>query len=224
MEVNFGWSWYCHQHNCFGLTIDEGEAKKLAEEHVKYHTKLGTGCELFLKNQDTSNVSKLKPQSYLQQKIKMKNTDSYMAKVKAKFVRAWEKWSPQEDSDLIDNFNNRMSIEELKEFHQRATGGIVSRLKKLKLVDSEATLIEIDNLLKNKHDKLINKKIFGTDLKVNKAKIYERQTERGKSSLRVHGTVNPPPVEQPDMKHTSMFKCKICGSPVIGNVCKCVGD
>ena len=224
MEVNFGWSWYCEQHNSFGLTTDEGEAKRLAEEHVNYHTKIGKGCELFLKNQDTSSVSKFKYKFDLQPKITMNNTNSYMAKVKANFIRAWERWSSQEDLELISNFNNCMSLENMIEHHQRAEGGIVSRLKKLKLIDNDVIVSEIRELLKNRHDKLINKKIFGTNLKVNKAKIYERQTERGKSSLRAHGTVNPPPVEQPDMKHTSMFKCKICGSPVIGNVCRCIGD
>jgi hypothetical protein len=224
MKVNFGWSWYCEQHNSFGLANEEGEVKRLAEEHVKYHAKSSDECNMFLKDQDTSNVSKYKYQFNLEPKINIKNKNSRMAKVKSNFVRAWEKWSSQEDLELTSNFNNRMSLENLVIHHQRAKGGIVSRLKKLELVESESTVNDIRELLENKHDKLINKKIFSTNLKVDRAKIYERQTERGKSSLRAHGTVNPPPVDQPDMKHTSMFKCKICGSPVIGNVCRCIGD
>jgi hypothetical protein len=224
MKLNFGWSWYCEKHNSFGLSTEEGEAKQLAEEHVKYHAKLNDDCKLFLKNQDTNNVSEYKYKFDLKPKINIKDTNSRMGKVKSIFGRAWEKWSLQEDLELTHNFNNRMSLEVLIKHHQRANGGIVARLKKLKLVDSEASTSEIRELLKNRHDKLINKKIFSTDLKVDRAKIYERQTERGRDSLRVYGTVNPPPVEQPDMKHTSMFQCKICGSPVIGNVCKCIGD
>lgn len=224
MKIDFGWSWYCEQHNSFGLSKDEGEIKRLAEEHAKYHAELGDDCKLFIKNQDSNLVDKYKYKFESEPRIRIKDTNSRMAKVKERFTRAWEKWSPQEDLELINNFNNRFSLEALSHHHQRALGGIVSRLKKLNLVDAETPISEIKELLDNKHDKLINKKIFATDLKVDRARIYERQTERGKASFREHGTVNPPPVIQPDMKHTSMFLCKICNSPVIGNVCRCVGD
>lgn len=48
---------------------------------------------------------------------------------------AWEKWTEQEDSQLIDEFKRGLSIKEIANIHKRKTGGIRARLKKHGLID-----------------------------------------------------------------------------------------
>ncbi len=47
--------------------------------------------------------------------------------------------------------------------------------------------------------------------------------ERGPKSLQRFGLVNPPPIKQEDLRHTSLYKCTICKKPVVGNSCACDG-
>ena len=51
------------------------------------------------------------------------------------FPMAWEKWTEQEDSMLIEEFKQGLSITEIAEKHNRNKGGIRARLKKHKLID-----------------------------------------------------------------------------------------
>ena len=51
------------------------------------------------------------------------------------FPSAWERWTEQEDLQLIKEFKQGLSIKEIADIHQRKIGGIRSRLKKHGLID-----------------------------------------------------------------------------------------
>ena len=51
------------------------------------------------------------------------------------FHSAWERWTEQEDLQLIKEFKQGLSIKEIADIHQRKIGGIRSRLKKHGLID-----------------------------------------------------------------------------------------
>jgi cation transport regulator ChaB len=207
-----GWTWYCEKHDSFGHASTEHEIKLQANSHLAFFSKLN--CHVFIKNHDQtptllkSNISRQTPKS------------NYMEKIKESFARAYQKWSLEEDEELKINFNNRMSLGDLAGHHKRAEGGIVARLRKLGLVDQESPINEIRKLLDNKHSKLINAKAFTSELKTYSS-VDKARYERGRDSFEEFGTVNPPPIELPDLSHTSLFSCSICSQPVIGNSCLC---
>ena len=49
--------------------------------------------------------------------------------------RQGEKWTEQEDQQLTEGFNNEVKVAELAKTHQRTSGAIRSRLKKLGLIE-----------------------------------------------------------------------------------------
>ena len=57
-----------------------------------------------------------------------------MEKVKIKYPRAWTPWSNEEDSLLIQEFNQKNEFDLMCANHERAPGGINARLKKLNLI------------------------------------------------------------------------------------------
>jgi hypothetical protein len=147
-----------------------------------------------------------------------------MAKVKENFARAWQRWDESEDLQLRENFDARKDLTELTSLHQRAEGGIVSRLQKLDLLEAEIDLKQAASLLANKHEKLIKRKTYVGNLKVINPNATSPRVERGKDSFAEFGMINPPPTPLPDLRHTSMFTCSICNEPVIGNSCHCRGN
>jgi len=58
-----------------------------------------------------------------------------MEEIKSRFPRAWSKWSYEEDQRLIAEFNSGIKVKDLCESHGRARGGILSRLRKLELIE-----------------------------------------------------------------------------------------
>jgi len=62
-----------------------------------------------------------------------------MEEIKSRFPRAWSKWSYEEDQKLIKEFKSGMKIRDLCESHERARGGIISRLRRLELISYEET-------------------------------------------------------------------------------------
>ena len=50
------------------------------------------------------------------------------------FESAYSKWSPEEDKQLIEEFNQGLTIKQMANIHKRKRGGIRSRLKKHKLI------------------------------------------------------------------------------------------
>jgi len=56
-----------------------------------------------------------------------------------------------------------------------------------------------------------------------KSERKSKRISRGPQSFRHFGTVNPPPTQNPDLKHTSLYNCSICKKPVVGNSCACDG-
>ena len=213
MEFMSGWSWFCKAHDSFGQGETESEIQFLANAHITFFAKENTKCEIFLKNHD------LIPKKLLTiETVKVKS--NYMARVKETFERAWQKWSEEEDALLRQRFDERMDLPSLTQLHHRAEGGIVARLKKLGLLEEQLSVSDAREALDRRHSKLINAKKFSTSLRVSSSPSSPR-TERGKESFSEYGTVNPPPVDLPDLKHTSLFTCASCGAPVIGNSCLC---
>lgn len=215
-----GWTWYCEHHDQFGTGDSEQEIQHMANAHVSFYLKAGDSCRMYFKNQGDSPSSQPRKKP-----IKPKPTSpqptTYMSKVKANFARAWQRWDSSEDLQLVENFNSRKDLEELMFLHQRAAGGIVARLKKLKLLDEEIDIQGASELLANNHAKLIKLKTFGGKLRVRESEISKLRVNRGNDSFTAFGMINPPPVPHPDLRHTSLFICSFCNQAVVGNSCLC---
>ncbi len=213
-----GWTWYCEHHDSFGLGDSEIEVQHMANAHMNFYLKTGNPCQLYLKNQgEPSQALPLAPPM-------IKNApkpSNYMARVKENFARAWQRWNQNEDLQLRDNFDARKDLKELTALHQRAEGGIVARLKKLELLDSDIDVHQASSLLANKHEKLVMRKTYAGKLKVIEQTKTTPRVDRGKDSFTENEMVNPPAAPLPALRHTSMFTCSICNQPVIGNSCHC---
>jgi DNA-directed RNA polymerase specialized sigma24 family protein len=59
--------------------------------------------------------------------------------IRQKHLRAYEKWSVEEDTQLTELFRSRMSVAEIAKKLQRQSGAIHSRLAKLNLIASSAS-------------------------------------------------------------------------------------
>lgn len=216
-----GWTWYCEYHDSFGMGDSELEVQHMANAHMHFYMKSGNPCQLYLKNQGEPSRTLPASAPVVAEPLKPSN---YMAKVKENFARAWQRWDESEDLQLRENFDARKDLTELTFLHQRAEGGIVSRLQKLDLLEAEIDLKQAASLLANKHEKLIKRKTYVGNLKVINPNATSPRVERGKDSFAEFGMINPPPTPLPDLRHTSMFTCSICNEPVIGNSCHCRGN
>jgi hypothetical protein len=216
-----GWTWYCEYHDSFGMGDSELEVQHMANAHMHFYMKSGNPCQLYLKNQGEPSRTLPASLPVVTEPLKPSN---YMAKVKENFARAWQRWDESEDLQLRENFDARKDLTELTFLHQRAEGGIVSRLQKLDLLEAEIDLKQAASLLANKHEKLIKRKTYVGNLKVINPNATSPRVERGKDSFAEFGMINPPPTPLPDLRHTSMFTCSICNEPVIGNSCHCRGN
>lgn len=221
MKFISGWTWYCEYHDSFGSGDTESEVQHMANAHMDFYLKSENPCQLHLKNQGEPS-QKLPPESpVINETPKPAN---YMTRVKENFTRAWQRWNESEDLQLRENFNARKDLTELTVLHQRAEGGIVARLKKLGLLEADIEVQQAFGLMANKHEKLIKRKTYMSQLKVVEPKSSTLRVERGNDSFAEYGMVNPPPAPLPDLRHTSMFTCSICKQPVIGNSCHCRGN
>lgn len=209
-----GWSWYCKPHDSFGHARSENEIKYLANSHLQYFAEQSPKCDIQL-NQHLGGKLEIDESAE-----KTSDKSGYMAKVKESFGRAWSKWSESEDTLLKINFENGLPLNELTSLHKRAEGGIISRLKKLQLIDSEMTFEDAKKLL-NKKDRPVSLSKPTNEATKQPKEPTNLRIDRGRDSFREFGTVNPPPVAQPNLTHTSLFTCSICGKPVIGNSCLC---
>jgi|LauGreDrversion4_2_1035121.scaffolds.fasta_scaffold193216_2 hypothetical protein len=72
-----------------------------------------------------------------------------MAKIKEKYPRAWNAWSEQEDSTLTNEFRERIDFDLMCAIHERAPGGINSRLKKLDLIPKTQNASKTRRLLRS---------------------------------------------------------------------------
>lgn len=216
-----GWTWYCEYHDSFGMGDTEIEVQHMANAHTSFYLKAGNPCQLYLKNQDEPLQALSAYPALIKRTLKPSN---YMAKVKANFARAWQRWTENEDLYLRENFDARNDLKELTILHQRAEGGIVARLKKLELLEVDVDIDKAAELLANKHERLLKIKIYSGKLKVVQPESTNPKVDRGKESFAEFGMINPPPVPFPYLSHTSMFICSICSKPVVGNSCHCRGD
>ena len=216
-----GWTWYCDNHDSFGLGDTELEVQHVANAHANFYLNSPHPCRLYIKNQGDPPASQ---SLTLPVNPKTPKPSNYMARVKENFARAWQRWDESEDIQLRENFNHRKDLKELTILHQRAEGGIIARLKKLGLLDLDIDVQQASKLLANRHEKLIKAKTYKGDLRVVQQNASSPRVDRGKDSFAEYGMVNPPPVPHPDLKHTSIFVCSICQQPVIGNSCHCRGD
>lgn len=199
----------------------EPEVQRMANAHMNFYLKSGNPCQMYFKNQGEPSRT-LPPNPPIIKDVP--KPLSYMSKVKENFARAWQRWDESEDVQLRENFDARRDLEELTVLHQRAEGGIVARLKKLELLESDVEVQQATVLLANKHEKLIKRKTYAGKLKVVEANSTTPRMDRGKDSFAEYGMVNPPPTPLPDLRHTSMFTCSICNQAVIGNSCDCRGN
>ncbi len=219
MRFMSGWTWYCEHHDSFGIGDSELEVQYTANAHMKFHLKSGDPCRLTLKNQSEPNqISKV---SQATEKHAEPKPQNYMERVKETFERAWQRWDAEEDAKLKELFDSRKSLSEMSKLHQRAEGGIFSRLKKLNLLSEEIDIHQAVELLANNHEKLVKKKTYASPLNVVAKYNDSPQVNRGKDSFEEYGMINPPPMPLPDLRHTSLFTCSICSQPVIGNSCYC---
>jgi hypothetical protein len=221
MKFMSGWTWYCEYHDSFGMGDTEIEVQHMANAHMNFYLKSGNPCQLYVKNQGEPSQTLPPSPPIIKETPKPSN---YMARVKENFERAWQRWDKNEDLQLRENFDSRKDLKELTILHQRAEGGIVARLKKLELLESDIEVQQAFGLLANKHEKLIKRKTYAGKLKVVEANPTAPRVDRGKDSFTEYGMVNPPPAPLPDLRHTSMFTCSICNQPVIGNSCHCRGN
>lgn len=221
MKFMSGWTWYCEYHDSFGMGDTELEVQHMANAHTNFYLKSGNPCQLYLKNQGEPSQTLLPNPPVIKEIPKPSN---YMARVKENFARAWQRWDESEDLQLRENFDARKDLKALTVLHQRAEGGIVARLKKLELLESDVEVQQASELLANKHEKLIKRKTYAGKLKVIEPNSNANRVDRGKDSFAEYGMVNPPPAPLPDLRHTSMFTCSICNQPVIGNSCHCRGN
>lgn len=65
------------------------------------------------------------------------------AKIRERYPRAYERWTPEEDHSLQMQFQNGVKVSELATCFQRKLGAIRSRLKKLGLISGDAGCQEI---------------------------------------------------------------------------------
>jgi hypothetical protein len=221
MKFMSGWTWYCEYHDCFGLGDTELEVQHMANAHMNFYLKSGNPCQLHVKNQANPKIEKSAPKSKTGAGPKPSN---YMSRVKENFSRAWQKWDKDEDNRLRENFDSRKDLNDLTRDHQRASGGIIARLKKLGLLDVDIDNKTAEELLANGHEKLIKRKTYSGNLRTIEQSKSNERIDRGKDSFAEFGMINPPPVALPDLRHTSLFKCSICSQPVIGNSCHCRGN
>lgn len=74
-----------------------------------------------------------------------------MDEIKSLYPKAWTKWDEAEDTSLINEYDAKMSLDEMCSSHERAPGGICSRLKKLGRVPDEFHNWQIMELIQNRH-------------------------------------------------------------------------
>jgi hypothetical protein len=82
----------------------------------------------------TEIVDSIKWPNEKKTKASRESHNERMAKIKEKYPRAWNAWSEQEDSTLTNEFKERTDFDLMCATHERAPGGINSRLKKLDLI------------------------------------------------------------------------------------------
>jgi hypothetical protein len=78
------------------------------------------------------------PKQVISQKVILDKSYD-LGEIRKKDLRAYESWGPDEDQELSKYFKEGLSVSQLAKKHQRRTGAIRSRLKKLELVESQDT-------------------------------------------------------------------------------------
>ncbi len=78
-------------------------------------------------------------------------TKEWRKKVSERHPNAYKRWDPGEDDLLTQQYNGGMSVQEMSATHGRRTGGIMSRLARLGLVDPQTSIGTVDKAeLRNK--------------------------------------------------------------------------
>ena len=63
------------------------------------------------------------------------NKVKYQKSLKEKFSNMGNKWTQEEDSQLISEYKNKLTFKQIAEIHNRSTGAIRSRLLKLNVIE-----------------------------------------------------------------------------------------
>lgn len=154
---------------------------------------------------------------------------------KMKILQEWENsnWSLEKDQRY--RFLNHPTLIKLIKLDQK---NVINAIKKIKLIKLDEIYGYVyGKEIEDKDHKEIHKDI--TKLKriaVNRLvlEIKEgkknsnssdstKEVTRGRESLRKFGMINPPPVLNQNLQHTSVHNCSVCSKPVIGNKCACDG-
>lgn len=67
-----------------------------------------------------------------EQGITIKPTTTAKSEVKRKTQKAWSKWTPEEESQLIELLNQGLKVEEIAAYLGRTERGVMERIRKLK--------------------------------------------------------------------------------------------
>jgi len=154
---------------------------------------------------------------------------------KVKILQEWENSNWILEKDQRFRFLNHPTLLKLIKLNQK---NVIDAIKKIKLVKLDEVYGYVyGKEIEEKDQKEIHKDI--TKLKriaVNRlvSEIKEgkkssnspqaiKEVTRGRESLRKFGMINPPPVLNQNLQHTSVHNCSVCSKPVIGNKCACDG-
>ena len=134
--------------------------------------------------------------------------------------------------ELIYHAINIIGLKKLDEIYGYVYGSQIEE----RMRDSHSSVMETYRKLKSKsksrkrsRSEIKSGSIHAEDKQSKRSKArpnserYVERNSRGPESLRKFGMVNPPPKKVPELKHTSLFKCSICGKAVVGNSCACDG-
>ena len=69
------------------------------------------------------------------QKRRAINVPNNIEQIRRRVPRAYEMWTKNEEEELIREFQNGLQPHEIAKMHERGTGAIFSRLKKLGLIE-----------------------------------------------------------------------------------------
>jgi DNA helicase IV len=87
------------------------------------------------KERSLSSAKQIAPSFQEQNVLHGKNEKAYdVSKIRLKYPKAYEKWTNQEDSQLIAEHNKGLTITQISIMHQRQKGAIRSRLIKIGLI------------------------------------------------------------------------------------------
>jgi hypothetical protein len=154
---------------------------------------------------------------------------------KMRILQEWESsnWTLEIDQRL--RFLNHPTLFKLTKLNQKLVIDAIKKIRLIKLdeiygyvfgkaVEAKETLEIQKDITRLKHTAV--KKLLSEIKEGRKSANSSSGTmevTRGKESFKKFGMINPPPLQNPDLRHTSVHNCSVCSKPVVGNKCACDG-